>query len=449
MRTYESLKRSTARTVVSSALTAIRVTPDRLLMAGAERCLRGIHYPEGRDFLKTILLLTKRHLNRMSPAVQKSILSFVTNILVRGEPERRRFKEEAGFDPPVLVVISPTMRCNLNCYGCYAGKYSKKEDLGLGTLERLIFECERLGIYFITISGGEPFILGDDLLEILGRHPSILFQIYTNGTLIDSSIARRLADIGNVYPCISVEGFEEETDARRGKGSYQKIMTAMNCLRAEGVVFGFSATATRENNDLIVSDKFIDFYMNKGCLIGWYFHYVPVGKEPGISLMPTAEQRAFRREELVKRRKRHDMLLADFWNDGPMVGGCLAGGRIYLHINSDGEVEPCVFAHFAVDNIRDKPLADILRSPFFAEIRKRQPYDDNLLRPCMIIDVPEVLREVVTVCGAHPTHLGADAVIHELASEMDRYSESYHELADRNWEEYNRSLGKKKPHPKD
>ena len=430
---------------VSSALAIIRVTPDRLLLTFADRCLRNIQYPDGRDFLKTILLLAKRHLHQMSPAVQKSILNFITKLLVIGEPKRRRYKEETGFDPPVLIVISPTMRCNLNCYGCYAGKYSKKDDLGLGTLERLILECERIGIYFITISGGEPFILGDDFLNILGRHPGVLFQIYTNGTLIDGKIARKLAELGNAYPCISVEGFQEETDARRGEGSYEQIINAMNCLRSEGVVFGFSATATRENNDLIVSEKFIDFYLNKGCLVGWYFHYVPVGKEPGIDLMPTAEQRAFRREELVKRRARRDMLLADFWNDGPLVGGCLAGGRTYLHINSEGEVEPCVFAHFAVDNIRDKPLVDILQSPFFAEIRKRQPYDDNLFRPCMIIDVPEVLREVVTVCGAHPTHLGADAVIHELASELDTYSESYHELADRKWEEYNSSLTNKKP----
>jgi len=439
MSALESVKSSAVRGMVSGALSILRVTPDRILTAGADRCLRDIRYPEGRDFLKTILLLTKRHLHRMSPVVQRSVLNFVARLLVSGEPKRRRYKKETGFDPPVLIVISPTMRCNLNCYGCYAGKYSKKDDLGLGTLERLILECERIGIYFITISGGEPFILGDDFLKILGRHPGVLFQIYTNGTLIDAPVARRLAEIGNAYPCISVEGFEEETDARRGKGAYRKIIDAMDRLREEGVVFGFSATATRENNDLIVSEKFIDFYLSKGCMVGWYFHYVPVGREPGIDLMPTAEQRAFRREELVKRRARHDILLADFWNDGPMVGGCLAGGRTYLHINSDGEVEPCVFAHFAVDNIRDKSLADILQSPFFAEIRKRQPYDDNLFRPCMIIDVPEVLREVVAVSGAHPTHVGADAVIHELAHDMDRYSESYHEIADRNWEEYNRS----------
>jgi hypothetical protein len=118
------------------------------------------------------------------------------------------------------------------------------------------------------------------------------------------------------------------------------------------------------------------------------------------------------------------------------VGGCLAGGRTYLHINSNGEVEPCVFAHFAVDSIREKSLRDILQSPFFTEIRKRQPYDENMFRPCMIIDVPEVLREVVAACGAHPTHQGAEVVIKDFAAEIDRYSQSYRRLADVSWAEY-------------
>jgi len=430
MGVLRSAKEMAVRTVVSGGHTAIRYAPDRVLNMSADWFLRDMPYPDGRDFLKTLLLLAKRNLHEMSPAVQRSALNFVATVFVTEGAKRRQFKKDAGFDPPIALVISPTMRCNLKCYGCYAGKYSKNKDLGLGTLERLIFEAERMGICFITISGGEPFILGDKFLAVLERHPSVLFQIYTNGTFIDHSIARRLAGMGNAYPCLSVEGFERETDRRRGEGTFKSIMKAMDRLREEGVIFGFSATATRENNELVVSEEFVDFYRGKGCLVGWYFQYIPVGKEPCIDLMPTPEQRLFRREELIKRRAGRDILLADFWNDGPAVGGCIAGGRSYLHINSDGEVEPCVFAHFAVDNIRDKSLEEVLRSPFFTEIRKRQPYSDNLLRPCMIIDVPEVLRDVVTACGAHPTHPGAEAVINDFASQIDSYSRDYKELAD-------------------
>jgi len=436
MDTYRYARTKMAQAMGRPAHFVLRHTPDQVLMTTADYCLREIDYPEGRDFLKTIMLLSKRQLHTKSPAVQSAIINFLANILGKGEIKRKRFERSAGFSPPVLMVVSPTMRCNLRCFGCYAGKYERKDDLGLDTLERLIVEAEDMGIYFMTISGGEPFVLGDDLLDIIGSHPGMMFQIYTNGTLIDDKTAARLARLGNAYPCISVEGFEKETDARRGPGVYKNIMAAMDSLRRHGMLFGFSATATRENNELIISEKFVDFYRRKGCTIGWYFHYVPVGKEPGVELMPTAEQRIFRREEIIKRRSNRDILLADFWNDGPMVGGCIAGGKRYLHINSQGEVEPCVFAHFAVDNIRNKSLREVLESPFFEEIRKRQPYDSNLLRPCMIIDVPEVLREVVTICGAHPTHLGADAVITDFAEDLDKYASSYRSLADTKWSEY-------------
>ncbi len=411
------------------------MTPDRMLMAFGDKALRRIEYPDGRDFMKTSLLMLKRDLRNKSPQVRRSVLGTLAKLMAGHESKRKAFRESTGFHPPILMVISPTMRCNLDCYGCYAGKYNGRRDLGLDTLNRLLREAEEMGVYFMVISGGEPFILGDELLSVIERHRSILFQVYTNGTLIDRDVARRLARAGNIIPCISVEGFKEETDARRGDGTYEKVLHTMELLREEGVIFGFSATATRENNELIVSDEFIDFYRDRGCIVGWYFHYVPVGREPGIELMPTPEQRIYRRDALVRRRARYDILLADFWNDGPLVGGCLAGGR-YLHVNTNGDVEPCVFAHFAVDNVKDKSLKEILESPFFSEIRRRQPYDANLFRPCMIIDVPEVLREVVSSCGAAPTHEGAEAVIDDWAGSLDDYSESYRELADTLWRDY-------------
>ncbi|MBN1288529.1 MAG: radical SAM protein [Actinobacteria bacterium] len=433
MSIVEYSKNIAAKTLVKGSLASFRAIPERSLMAAADIGLKKIDYAEGRDYMKTLILLAKRNLDKLSPDVQKRVAGFIGNALVSNDNRRDRFKSENGFKPPILLVISPTMRCNLNCYGCYAGKYSKGEDLGMDTLESILDQAEAMGVYFITISGGEPFMLGDELIDVFRNHPSILFQVYTNGTLINREVAEKLARTGNAYPCISVEGYEEETDARRGKGTYRLILGAMEHLRNAGVVFGFSATATRDNNDLLLSDDFIDFYRDRGCLVGWYFHYVPVGKEPGVSLMPTPEQRIHRLERLRVRREQNDILLADFWNDGPLVGHCLAGGSRYLHVTSSGDVEPCVFCHFAVDNIREKSLTEILNSKFFTEIRKRQPYTDNLYRPCMIIDVPEVLREVVSACDAHPTHSGAEAIIRDLAPELDEYAEEYRKIADHAW----------------
>ncbi|HSR11707.1 MAG TPA: radical SAM protein, partial [Thermodesulfobacteriota bacterium] len=259
-------------------------------------------------------------------------------------------------------------------------------------------------------------------------------QVYTNGTLIDDRMARELARLGNVLPVISVEGMEEETDQRRGPGTFRKILSAMARLREHGVLFGFSATATRGNNETISSDEFVDFFVGQGCFIGWFFNYIPVGKDPSMDLMPTPSQRIYRRRRLMDMRRTKPMLMADFWNDGPLVGGCIAGDR-YLHINSRGEVEPCVFLHFAVDNIREKPLSEALQSDFFHSIRLRRPYSSNYYRPCLVIDHPSLLREVVRESGARPTHPGAASLVTRFAAEMDDYASAYGKLADALWEE--------------
>jgi MoaA/NifB/PqqE/SkfB family radical SAM enzyme len=392
------------------------------------------YYPEGRDFLRSLLLQFRRSI----PGFSKNCFhKFAENLLVNefltAAPKRDRFKARYGFYPPFFLVISPTMRCNLNCFGCYAGDYDKQEELSSALLHRLLQEAKEMGIYFITISGGEPF-MKEDLLDLMAAHSDIYFQVYTNGTLIDEKVARTLSQMGNVLPALSVEGWEKATDARRGPGSFKKILAAMDRLRQAGIPFGFSATATRQNNELISSDEFVKFWIDRGCFIGWYFNYLPIGKKPDLSLMPSPEQRIDRRKRLIEMRLHLPIILADFWNDGPLVGACIAGDR-YVHITANGSVEPCVFVHFARDNIKEKSLAEILASQFFHSIRRRQPYSVNYYRPCMAIDHPHILREVVSQSGAHPTHPGAEGILTEFADDLDRYAMVYGKLADALWSE--------------
>ena len=442
-RSGDGLRLALMRPAVVALSRALPYLPERLLLRFIYRFVSTVPYPGGRYFLSRMFYVAQKVLSTRSVNCRnKVIYNFLGNSIVLGHARRMRFEEEEGFQPPYFLVVSPTMRCNLNCYGCYAGSYTKKDDLETEVVDDIMRQSKELGMYFMTFSGGEPFIR-QDILDLAAKHNDMYFQVYTNGTLIDEKMADKLVELGNVFPAISVEGFKKETDERRGPGAFEKITGAMDRLKERGVPFGFSATVTRENNEFVVSEEFVDFYMQKGCLLGWYFNYIPIGRKPDLSLMPTPEQRIYRLERLRELRKTRPILLADFWNDGPLVGGCIAGGRRYLHINAKGDVEPCVFIHFAVDNIKEKSLLDILRSDLFKEIRRRQPYSKNYLRPCMIIDNPYILRQVVAKCGAHATHPGGETVITELKDALDNYARRYAEIADKVWQEEYLTDGKR------
>jgi len=436
MTTMTQIQTSVRKHALRAVARVLPYVPEDWVFAAVRRWVDDIPYEAGRVFARRLIHFGRELMRRVSPNCRKkAIENFLINNYFAGLPKRRALHTQLGCDAPYLIVVSPTMRCNLRCFGCYAGDYSRRDDLPRELFEKALREARDLGIYFITISGGEPFIR-EDLLEVFAKFDDQYFQVYTNGTLIDDALARQLAELGNVFPAISVEGFEKETDARRGKGTFKKILAAMANLRRHGVPFGYSATATRLNNDLIVSDEFVDFWAEQGCFLGWYFNYIPIGYNPDPDLMPTPEQRVYRIKRLAELRRTRKILLADFWNDGPLVGGCMAAGKYYLHVNVRGDVEPCVFAHFAVDNIRNKSLRDILLSDFFREIRARQPFNDNHLRACMIIDNPNMLRELVAKCGARPTHPNAESIIRDFADHMDRYAEQYGRLADECWRTY-------------
>ncbi len=375
-----------------------------------------------------------RLINDIHPNVRKNyIAKTIVSLFFRDPKVSERLIEEVGINAPNLIVISPSMRCNLDCVGCYAGNYTKADDLDPEIVDKVVTEAKELGIRFFVITGGEPFVY-KPLLGLFEKHSDVSFQVYTNGSLIDEFLAEELVRLGNVAPAISIEGFEKETDQRRGKGTFERVMRAMDNLREQGAVFAFSTTASRKNIDVITSDEFIDLMIEKGAMYGWYFSYIPIGKSPDLAYMPSPKERDKLRRGVNRIRSEKPILVADFWNDGTLTGGCLAAGRKYLHINNKGDVEPCVFCHFATDNIKEKSLLEALQSPFFQAIRKRQPFGHNLLRPCPIIDHPDILREAVEKHGARATHEGAESLITELQEGLEEYASGMEEVAAPVWE---------------
>lgn len=374
----------------------------------------------------------------------KWISTLAVNHLLSGTNKRKEWADREGYYPPSTVVISPTMKCNLSCYGCYAGDYQRSLELSPEEIDSVLTQVKEMGVYFAVISGGEPFFR-EDIFDIFEKHSDMAFLVFTHGGLIDERMVERLISVGNVMPAFSLEGYEKETDERRGAGHFNKVMAAMDLLKEAGLSFCGSFTQTSQNTDIITSDAFMDLLVEKGCFALWLFSYVPVGRNPNLALMPSPEQRDLMRRRTIDFRAEKPLLIVDFWNDGPIINGCIAGGKKYFHVNANGDIEPCVFCHYAVDNIRRTTLREALNSPLFQSIRARQGEHENLLRPCMLIDHPEAGRELFQSAGVYPTHEGAGKIFTELASQMDDYSHSYGAIADLAWEkEFGGEAGPKK-----
>ncbi|MBI5477749.1 MAG: radical SAM protein [Deltaproteobacteria bacterium] len=362
---------------------------------------------------------------------------FLRDLIVKHavEGHRRRLAclERHGFFGPHTVVINPTMKCNLRCAGCYAAGFARGPHMDYDLLRKVLGEARELGVHFVTVSGGEPFLY-PHLERMAEEFDDVVFMVYTNATLLDAERVARLERLGNLWPAISVEGFAGETDRRRGPGVYDAVLRAMRLLRAAGVMFGFSATPTRENGDLLADDGFLDHWLERGVLFGWMFQYLPLGRDPDVDLMATPAQRDRLRAATRRWGLTRPIFVGDFWNDGACVGGCLSASK-YCYVATDGAVQPCTFVPFATHNVRDHSLVEVFTSPLFRAIRAAQPYDPNLLRSCKIIDRPECLRAIVATTGARPTYPGADAIVRHPAvtAHLDRYAREWARLSDAAW----------------
>jgi MoaA/NifB/PqqE/SkfB family radical SAM enzyme len=395
----------------------------------------------------------------ISPRVRKGLLKVLLgNIFLGGKDQLARFRDEHGAEPPGFLTISPGAACNLHCDRCYAGDLSEsKKKLEFDLVDRIVTEKTNLWASFFTvISGGEPFMWksqGKGILDLAERHEDNYFLVFTNGTLIDKTVVERLAKLGNVTPAISVEGFEEETDKRRGKGVYRRILRAMEDLREKGVPFGMSLTATKNNAELLLSDEFLDFYYNQqGVIYAWIFQYMPIGCQFTLDLLITPEQRLkmyLREQELI--RERH-MFIADFWNSGSISDGCLCAGREggYFYIDWNGNVMPCVFTPYSTHNIRDVyaeggDLNEVLEIPFMKAVREWQSQYgymqpphlvQNEITPCPIRDHHRRFYQIVKEHNAKPINPEAAEALESGAfvEGLCQYGERVAKLTDAIWD---------------
>lgn len=365
--------------------------------------------------------------------LNKTFENFFLNASIIGWPKQEENRRKYNCNIPWAILLDPTSACNLKCTGCWAAEYGNKLNLTYDEIDSIISQGKELGVYMYIYTGGEPLVRRDDLISLCEKHSDCQFLSFTNATLIDEAFADEMLRVKNFIPAISVEGFESATDGRRGEGTYEKVVKSMRILRERRLPFGISCCYTSQNLDSISSCEFIDQMVEWGARFVWYFHYMPVGNDAAPELLPDARQREFMYHRIREIRASKPIFAMDFQNDGEYVGGCIAGGRRYLHINANGDCDPCVFVHYSNANIRDMSLLDVLRSPIFMAYHDNQPFNENHLRPCPMLENPEILREMVKKSGAHSTDLQSPETVDHLCDKCESYAEKWTPSAEKLW----------------
>ena len=385
------------------------------------------------DYVKNIIM-------NVDPDIIVKLVPPFVNAVLKSYDRRLAAMKEHGCNIPWAILIDVTTACNLKCTGCWAAEYGNHLQMTYDDLNKVITESKELGTYVFLYTGGEPLVRKNDLIRICKENPDCLFLSFTNGTLCDDAFADQVKEVGNFFLTVSIEGNEETTDSRRGKGTYKATLDAMERLKSKGIPFGASLCYTKENADVISSDEYADFLIEKGVLFAWLFTFVPVGCGSSPELMATAEQRKHMYDQVRKWRFEEvkPLMTIDFFNDGEYVGGCVAGGKQYFHISANGDCEPCVFAHYSNVNIKDpdKHILDALKSPIFMAYKARQPFSDNMLRPCPVMDNPGAIKKIVEESGAKSTDLQSPEKVEGLFRKTVDVARKWKETADKMAEEH-------------
>lgn len=380
-----------------------------------------------------------RLINEIDPHVLKTIaLNLGFEAFVYGTKTIRKNREKYGCNVPWLILMDPTSACNLHCTGCWAAEYGHKLNLTFDEMDKVVTQGKELGVYLYMFTGGEPLVRKSDLVKLCEKHSDCAFLAFTNGTLVDETFCADLKRIGNLYLAISLEGFSEVNDLRRGTGVFAKVMHAMDLLKENGLVFGTSICYTSKNYKTVTSDEFIDMIVEKGCRYALYFHYMPVGNDASLELLPNPKQRLYikdRVREIRNMTSGKGIFTMDFQNDGEFVGGCIAGGRNYFHINANGDAEPCVFIHYSGANIRTHSMLEILKQPLFMAYHDNQPFNENHYRPCPMLENPEILQRLVKETGAKSTDLQSPESAEHLCNKCKEYAQAWKPCADKLWAE--------------
>ena len=320
-------------------------------------------------------------------------------IASRKASKTRMKLEEEGLHVPGFLIASITSSCNLHCAGCYSRCSNATNDappvdqLSSEEWLRIFREAEALGISFIMLAGGEPMIRRD-IVEAAGKMRNIIFPVFTNGTFIDQRYFKLLDECRNLVPVLSIEGGQEITDARRGSGIYKLVTENMQRFQEKGLIFGASITVTTENVREVSAPAFLDTLMGRGCKLVIFVEFVPVTEEARHLAPGDAEREYLAKAMETLREKYSEAVLLSFPGDELAMGGCMAAGREFFHINSHGGAEPCPFSPYSDVNIRDTSLRAAIASPLFQRLQTEGILSGEHVGGCVLYEKRELVESI-------------------------------------------------------
>ena len=345
---------------------------------------------------------------------------------------KARLKQGQTFPP--FLYVSITNSCNLRCQGCWVDVDKPQSLISFEDMNRLIGNAKQHGNSFFGILGGEPF-LHPDLIAILNAHPDCYFQIFTNGHAITDKMAAALRRAGNATPLVSVEGTEAVSDVRRGRtGVLNRTLAGIEACRRHRLITGVASSVCQSNFDDLVRESWIDTLIDKGVHYTWFHTYRPVGPIANPQLALTPEQGLQLRRFVLDMRNRKPIAIVDAYYDDRGEALCPAATGISHHISPFGDVEPCPVVQFANESIHDNQgdlFKTMTESPLLQDFRRTAA---SATRGCIVLERPDLLKQVVERNGARDTTLRQRAMpeLEQMESRPSQYNPG-NEFPEENW----------------
>ncbi len=375
-------------------------------------------------------------LRMMRTVDTRLLLKFGWNFGFKGMLSVQRFKRrlKKGEVFPPFLYISIINSCNLRCTGCWVDVAAPQAKISFEDLDALITSAKSHGNAFFGILGGEPF-MHPDLIRILEAHPDCYFQIFTNGHFIDDEMAAALRRVGNATPLISVEGLEEESDERRGnRDVYAKTMAGIEACVRHRLITGVASSVCTSNIDELVNEQWVDKLIDMGVHYCWFHTYRAVGPDAAPELALSREQLRKVRGFAVRMRNEKAIGFVDAYWDDEGQALCPAATGISHHISPWGDIEPCPVVQFANEKIGDNDgdlYKTLTESKLLSDFRATAA---GATRGCIVLERPDLLKQVVERNGAHDTTArGAAMAELEAMSSLPSQYDPGHEIPERHW----------------